>query len=238
MDRSRRDAYVIAERGDWGATILQTMPRLPRVLRSLRPTWSLASVSAIDADFLVSVGISALIWDVDGTLTHHHACKLAPGTVAHFQRLTAAPGLAHVILSNCGESRMAELATLFPDIPVVKGYRTSSGPVGRVRKGNAEVWKGAPVGELTPLRKPDPALIEMALEVLDVRDRESVAIVGDQHLTDIAAANLAGIRSIKVPTVGRDSCPPVVRALQGVDSFCFSVTEGLRRKRGRLRAQP
>ncbi|MGH7448359.1 MAG: HAD hydrolase-like protein [Longimicrobiales bacterium] len=223
------DTYIIAERGDWGSTILQTMPRLPRVLRSLRPTWSLASVCAIDADFLVSVGISALIWDVDGTLTHHHACEFAPDTMAHFQRLTEAPDLAHVILSNCGESRLADLGTLFPDIPVVKGYRTSSGPVGRVRHGSTEVWRGVPVGELTPLRKPDPALIEISLDVLAVRNRQSVAIVGDQHLTDIAAANLAGIRSIKVPTVGRNSCPPVVRALQHVDSACFHLAEAVRR---------
>jgi predicted HAD superfamily phosphohydrolase YqeG len=51
-----------------------------------------------------------------------------------------------------------------------------------------------------------------------------VALVGDQYLTDVATANLAGIRSIKVPTLGRASFPPSVRLLQRVDEWLYRLT--------------
>jgi predicted HAD superfamily phosphohydrolase YqeG len=43
-------------------------------------------------------------------------------------------------------------------------------------------------------------------------------MVGDQYFTDIAGANLAGIRSIKVPTVGRAQFPFVVRWFQRLET--------------------
>ena len=100
--------------------------------------------------------------------------------------------------------------------------------VGRIRTDDNEAWIGRPAGTLRPLRKPDPRLIGFALEALEIEDRWSVAMVGDQYLTDIAAANLAGIRSIKVPTLGWDTSPLAVRVLQRLDSALSVITGAVR----------
>jgi predicted HAD superfamily phosphohydrolase YqeG len=51
--------------------------------------------------------------------------------------------------------------------------------------------------------------------------------VGDQYLTDIAGANLAGIRSIKVPTIGRRSFPLPVRFLQWSEELLFRTVSSI-----------
>ena len=231
-------SYVILQGGDWTATIRQTLPIMPRVMVSLRPTWILPTIAAIEPDFLSLAGIRTLIWDVDGTLTHHHSCALAPEATVAFRKLLAVEGLQHVIASNCGESRFRELAAVFPGVPVVKAYRTSKGLVSRIRIDDVETWSGAPEGQLTPLRKPDPQFIREAVLALGVTDFASVAMVGDQHLTDIAAANLAGIRSIKVPTSGPASRPLMVRLLQEIDAALYLLMKRVSARPGDTDFQP
>jgi len=48
-------------------------------------------------------------------------------------------------------------------------------------------------------------------------------MVGDQDFTDVAGANLAGIRSVKVRTVRPDSFPIAVRSLHIRERFIFRV---------------
>lgn len=217
-------AFTIAPDRDWLTTIRQSLPAARRVLGSLRPTWHLPGVFAIDPPFLRTAGIRALVWDVDGTLTHRHAAELAPGVRLALDRLLAADGLRHVLLSNSSEARFAQLSEIFADVPVVKGYLSAAGPVFRVRHGTVERWSHPASGVLRTIRKPDPLLARFALEVLDISDRTAVAMVGDQYLTDVATANMAGIRSIKVPTLGPATFPPSVRLLQKVDEWLYRLT--------------
>jgi predicted HAD superfamily phosphohydrolase YqeG len=44
-------------------------------------------------------------------------------------------------------------------------------------------------------------------------------MVGDQYWTDVAGAGLAGIRSAKVPTAGRSTFPPALRAFQTIEKW-------------------
>jgi hypothetical protein len=223
-DTEEAPAFTIAADRDWLTTIRQSLPAARRVLGSLRPTWHLPGVFAIDPPFLRTAGIRALVWDVDGTLMHRHAADVAPEVRGALDRLLSADGLRHVLLSNSSEARFAQLCEIFADIPVVKGYLSASGPVFRVRHGAAERWSRPASGVLRTIRKPDPLLARFALEVLAISDRTAVAMVGDQYLTDVATANLAGIRSIKVPTLGRASFPPSVRLLQKVDEWLYRLT--------------
>jgi FMN phosphatase YigB (HAD superfamily) len=65
-------------------------------------------------------------------------------------------------------------------------------------------------------------LVEYALRQLALPHAQ-VAIVGDQYLTDIAPANLVGIRSIKVATVTPESFSAAVRVLQRVDRTMYHL---------------
>ena len=216
-------SFGVVATGDWPETIRQMLPMMPRVLLSLRPSWSLAGIEMIDVDFLAEAGLRTLIWDVDGTLTHHHSCQLAAEAVTAFRQLREVEGLQHVIASNCGEQRFVSLSEVFRDVPIVKAYRAEDGPVARIRVNDDESWSSMPRGRLIPLRKPDPRVILAAVQALGISDYSSVAMVGDQHLTDVAAANLAGIRSIKVPTTGSAERPFMVRLLQAADAAAYFV---------------
>jgi predicted HAD superfamily phosphohydrolase YqeG len=205
-------------------TVRQTLPLAFRVLRSLRPTWELAGVHVIDTAFLRASGVRGLIWDVDGTLTHCRAAEHAPEVCTALAHLLSTDELRHVVLSNCGESRFDQLGEIFPALPIVKGYVCTDGSrVYRVRERGVERWSRAARGVLRPIRKPDPSLVRFAVEVLGI-EGGAVAVVGDQYLTDIAAANLAGVRSIKVPTIAPHSFPASVRMLQRVDAWLNRLT--------------
>ena len=73
-------------------TIAQTLPRLGRVLRNLRPTWHLDSLEALDDAFVARHAIRAILWDVDGTLTTFHGPEVAP-PARRFLALCRHPGL-------------------------------------------------------------------------------------------------------------------------------------------------
>ena len=72
-----------------------------------------------------------------------------------------------------------------------------------------------------------------ALEELGVADRPAAALmVGDQYFTDIASANLAGVRSVKVPTLHRASFPAPVRWSQRLEAVLYRLKYGLPRPGG------
>jgi predicted HAD superfamily phosphohydrolase YqeG len=215
--------YTIAPDRDWRATVRLPLPALLHVLRNLRPTWEMPHLDAIDGEFLRAAGLRGLIWDVDGTLTSYHGRKIA-GAVTHvLERLMTEEGIAHAIVSNCGEERYEELAGIFPRVPLIKGYESARGPVFRMRLASVETWSSPPCGTLVPIRKPQGSLIDFARHVLDVREPAAVAVIGDQYLTDIASANLAGVRSIKVPTLRPETFPASVRVLQKIDAWAYRL---------------
>ncbi|MYA32715.1 MAG: HAD hydrolase-like protein [Gemmatimonadales bacterium] len=225
-------------------TARRLLPRLASLSRRIRPTFHLDSVNGLSAGRLRDLGVEAVLWDVDGTLMAHHAGRVDPALAAGFEDLLRAPGLRHAIVSNCQEARFAELGEIFPAIPVVLGYETGAGPAFRVRRGPRASWRGPGAaaassagggtpGELRPIRKPSRRLVRAALEELDVADRpEAALVVGDQHFTDIASANLAGVRSVKVSTLHRASFPAPVRCSQRLEAVLYRLKHGRPRPDG------
>ncbi len=215
-----------AEQPDWLLTARQAIPRLFTLIGQLRPTMHLPSVSAIDDAFLETHGIRAIIWDVDGTLLVPGALDVAPDLREPVRRLLGAPGLRHAILSNCGELRYGVLGRLFPDVPIVTAYRAAAGPLYRVLYEGHERWDPPPPlaidrsRRLRPIRKPNAEVVRFIVTYLACAPA-NVVMVGDQYFTDIAGANLAGIRSIKVPTLGRAHFPLAVRWLQRIERALF-----------------
>jgi predicted HAD superfamily phosphohydrolase YqeG len=222
----------------WMQTARRLLPRLAGLLREIRPTSHFDSVNGLSPGRLRDLGVEAVLWDVDGTLMAHHAGRVDPALAAGFEDLLGAPGLRHAIVSNCQEARFAELGEIFPAIPVVLGYETEAGAAFRVRRGRRESWRGPgaaaassdggrPPTELRPIRKPSRGLVQAALEELNVADRPAAALmVGDQYFTDIASANLAGVRSVKVPTLHRASFPAPVRWSQRLEAVLYRLRYG------------
>jgi hypothetical protein len=159
-------------------------------------------------------------------LTPRHADRLDARAQRALDVLLARADLRHAVLSNCGESRFVQLGAMLPGIPIVKGYRGEDGEIFRVRMGDEDRWTRPARGLLRSIRKPDPCLVGFPLEYLGV-PASAAAVVGDQHLTDVAAANLAGVRSVKVPTLGAEALPPVARLLQTVDAWSYQVSRWL-----------
>ncbi len=118
---------------------------------------------------------------------------------------------------------------MFPDIPIVRAYATADGVVGRILLRGSESWdpRALPADSTAParaFRKPSTELIAVALKALNADSPEKVLMVGDQYLTDIAGANLAGIRSLKVPTYAPASFPVSVRILQASERLLYRAT--------------
>jgi predicted HAD superfamily phosphohydrolase YqeG len=78
------------------------------------------------------------------------------------------------------------------------------------------------------LRKPNADLVRLAIGELGC-PAEAVVMVGDQYLTDVAGANLAGVRSVKLPNPAPRSFPWSIRFTQHLEKLLFRL---------RPRAQP
>jgi len=59
-----------------------------------------------------------------------------------------------------------------------------------------------------------------------------VAMVGDQYLTDVAGANLGGVRSIKLPTLAPGTFRRSVRLGQVVEILLYALVHGGAREQG------
>ncbi len=222
----------MSSRHDWLLTLRQTLLSVPKLWLKSTPTYHLDSVAVIDDVFVRDHGIAGMIWDVDGTLMPHHGASLSPAVRANFERLIARPDLRHVILSNCGEDRFLELGRIFPETPVLKAYRTAEGWLFRRLLGSQDDWSDADASHRVgarPIRKPSLELTEFAIRELAC-EPERVVMVGDQYFTDVVGASLAGIRSIKVPTLNRESFPLMVRWLQRLEETAHRRGTGSRRE--------
>jgi putative phosphatase len=212
------------------STFFQSFPRLPMLLRKMRPTWHLSSLSAVTPEFLAGQGIKAMIWDVDGTLTRDRGPGIEPSQEPPFRALMAAPALKHVVLSNASEERFTQLGTLFPMLTILRAYLLGEQVLYRKRHGAADTWSpeelerqlaaGAAV-----IRKPSAALVDYAVRELGVTKSE-VVMIGDQYLTDVAGANLGGVRSIKLPTFARETFRFSVRLSQRIELMLYALLYG------------
>lgn len=220
----------MAHRQSAAGTFAQSIGRMPLLIRNMRPTWSLPSLAALDAEFVSRHDIGGLIWDVDGTLTAYHLRDLHPGAETPFRALLALPGVRHAILSNADERRCAELASLFPELPVVRLYRNGETLVPRVLLGSTDSWTPeqhatmAAAGAVA-IRKPSGPLVLEAARAIGCEPARAV-MVGDQYLTDVAGANLGGVRSVKLPTCGRETFPGAIKLSQLAERAIFAVCHG------------
>ena len=75
------------------------------------------------------------------------------------------------------------------------------------------------------IRKPSGVLIDHAVAVLGLAPERCV-MVGDQYFTDVASANLGGIRSVKVDTFGKKTFPRSIRTTQKFEPIIFRLLNG------------
>jgi predicted HAD superfamily phosphohydrolase YqeG len=224
----------MGDRNGWTGTAIQAAPQLLELVRHLRPTVHVPSIASIDDAFLAHHAVSAIIWDVDGTLTPDKGRSVASDVRAVLNALGRS--VRQAILSNCDDDRLIELGTLFADMPVLKGYRLENGQVAlrRLHEGREE-WSAReegrrqtmsrPSGRVRSIRKPNADLVDLAVRSLGA-DRNGVLMVGDQYFTDIAGANMAGIRSVKVATLAPASFPLAVQVFQRVERIVYRILYG------------
>jgi len=208
-------------------TFLQVAPRLLSVVRHMRPTWHLPSLAAVDAAFVRAHTIGGIIWDVDGVLTGDRRPTLEAEAEGPFRALVAMPDLAHVVLSNAGEERYRQLGEMFPEVPILRGYTLRTETLFRRLHRGRDSWTAAELEHRLAsgarvIRKPSAALVDYAVRDLGC-EKAAVVMVGDQYLTDVAGANLGGVRSIKLPTLARGTFRWPVRLSQQLEVLLYAV---------------
>ncbi len=227
MSEARRSS--LATGSSSFTTFVQVLPHLPGLLRRMRPTWHLPALSAVDDRLIAAHRIRGLIWDVDGTLTGDRGV-LVPAAAAPFRALLAHAGLKHVVLSNAGEERFRQLSDIFPTVKLLRAYRIGQEVLYRWRLGSTDSWTSAELEQRLDsgarvIRKPSAILVDYAVRELACAKDEAV-MIGDQYLTDVAGASLAGVRSIKLPTLAPETFRLPVRVSQRVESILYAVFYG------------
>ncbi|MBL0169321.1 MAG: HAD hydrolase-like protein [Gemmatimonadaceae bacterium] len=221
----------MARRESLLGTLWQSAPRLGTVMRHMCPTWHMASLEQLSAPFLEREGIRGIIWDIDGTLTAYHDSRLHTDIETQFQTLLALPWLRHVVVSNSPESRFSQLGQMLPTVPILRVYGGGATRIRQLHQGvdsmSATERAAARGDDFHALRKPSRALVLAAVGALGCTVRE-VVMVGDQYLTDVAGAGMAGVRSIKLPTLASSSFPLSIRVAQVVERLLFLSLHGWR----------
>ena len=209
------------------ATLRQSIPRIRQLLSQLEPTYQLETVAEINAAFLERNEIRAVLWDVDGTIMSYHGKDVDPG-FPHVRAMFRDGPARHAILSNCDEARFDELGRMFPEVPLLRGYSAPRESVFRYRLREIDTHTQEDIERLLAtggrqIRKPSGELIEYGMKVLEETDPQAVLMVGDQYLTDIASANLAGTRSARVKTFRRDTFPRSIRTSQRLETLIYRL---------------
>lgn len=212
------------------STFFQTLPKLGAVLKRMRPTWHLSSLGELDAAFVARHGIQGLVWDVDGTLTGDRRPSVDPRANPAFRALLALPALKHVVLSNAGEERYVELGTVLPELTILRAYEKGEEILYRKRRGASDTWTPEEVERQIAagarvIRKPNAILVEYAVRELGL-PAAGVVMVGDQYMTDVAGANMGGIRSVKLPTMARETFRTSVRFSQRLEQGIYALLYG------------
>jgi predicted HAD superfamily phosphohydrolase YqeG len=212
------------------STFFQVAPHLLRVMRHMRPTWHQGTLTAVTPAFLRWHGLRGVIWDVDGTLTGDRRTELRPEAEAAFRMLAEDPGLRHVVLSNAGEERYRQLGTIFAGMPILRAYTLGPEILYRRLQGTDDTWTAEELAARLAagarvIRKPSAVLVDYAVRELGCTKDEAV-MIGDQYLTDVAGANLGGVRSIRLPTLARETFRPAVRLSQVLERGLYAVLYG------------
>jgi len=211
-------------------TFVQVVPRLATLVGKMRPTWRVRTLAEVTPAFLHANGVHALIWDVDGTLCGDRRRDLLPESAGPFRALLADEGLRHVILSNASEERFLQLGEMFPTLPILRGYALRGELLFRKIARGTDCWTREELAaRLTEgahvVRKPSAELVELALRELAC-GKDEAAMIGDQYLTDVAGANLGGIRSIKLPTLAPETFRRTVRLGQIAENVVYAFAHG------------
>ncbi len=196
----------------------------------MRPTWQVGSLAEVDAAFIRANGIRGLVWDVDGTLTGDRRPALDERAAGPFRALSSLEGLRHVVLSNAGEARYKELGTMFPDMPILRAYTRGDEVLYRRLQGTDDSWTADELERQLAagtrvIRKPNAILVDYAARELGL-PKSDIAMIGDQYLTDIAGANLGGVRSIRLPTLAPESFRASVKLSQRLELAIFALLYG------------
>lgn len=224
MDHNSRD--VASYRFDSLLTVRSSIGGLPRLLTALEPTMRRPSVEAVDPHFLRVHRIERIIWDLDGTLTSHGASNIHPRVRDKVACLFESAQAKHIVLSNAPPDRLRTLSAELPGVPFVKGYTSGRHVTFRTFLPGKESWTNDPSPQLRALRKPDLRLVEFATKQVGATGRDRIVLVGDQYFTDITPANLAGLLSVKVPTLDPRSFPLPARGLQLVERLLCVFLSG------------
>ena len=211
-------------------TFVQVVPRLASLVGEMRPTWRVQSLAEVTPTFLRANGVRGLIWDVDGTLCGDRRRELLPESAGPFNALLADEGLSHVILSNASEERFLQLGEMFPTLPILRGYVLHGELLFRKISRGTDCWTSEELAARLAagahvVRKPSAELVELALRELSCSKDEAV-MIGDQYLTDVAGANLAGVRSIKLPTLAPGTFRRTVRLGQIAENMVYALAHG------------
>jgi predicted HAD superfamily phosphohydrolase YqeG len=211
-------------------TFIQVAPRLASLVGKMRPTWRVRSLAEVSPEFLRTNGVRGLIWDVDGTLAGDRRRELLPESAGPFRALLADEALRHVILSNASEERFLQLGEMFPTIPILRGYALRGELLFRKLARGTDCWTAEELAARLAdgahvVRKPSAELVELAVRELACAKGE-VAMVGDQYLTDVAGANLGGVRSIKLPTLAPETFRRSVRFGQIAENLVYALVHG------------
>jgi predicted HAD superfamily phosphohydrolase YqeG len=212
------------------STFVQVAPRLVSLFGQMRPTWHLPGPGAVTPEFLRAHGLRGIIWDVDGTLTGDRQPQLFVESDAPLRTLLADTVLKHVVLSNAGEERFRQLGTMFPSVPILRAYTQDGQTLYRRLRGTSDTWTSAELEQRLAsgarvIRKPSAALVDYAVRELGCA-KDEVVMIGDQYLTDVAGANLGGVRSIKVPTLARETFRASVQFSQRLETALYAVLHG------------
>lgn len=216
-------------------TFVQVAPRLVSLVGRMRPTWHAASLAEVTPACLRARGVRGMIWDIDGTLTGDRQREVRPEAADAFAALREDPGLRHVILSNASEPRYRELGELFPGLPILRAYALRGELLFRRVLGTTDSWTAEDLAARFAagahvVRKPSAELVAYAVRELGCAADE-VVMIGDQYLTDVAGANLGGVRSIKLPTLAPETFRRTVRLGQVVEGLLYLVAHGGARTR-------
>jgi predicted HAD superfamily phosphohydrolase YqeG len=211
-------------------TFSQVVTRLPSIMRQMRPTWHVSTLGVVDAAFVAKHGIKGMIWDVDGTLTGDRQPRLVPEAEAAFHHLMAHATLRHVVLSNAGEERFTQLGGMFPMMPILRAYTLGNQVLYRKLQGTRDTWSkdelerqlaaGAAV-----IRKPNAILVDYTAKELGLA-KGDIVMIGDQYLTDVAGANLGGVRSLKLPTLAPETFRTSVKLSQRFELALYGLLHG------------
>jgi predicted HAD superfamily phosphohydrolase YqeG len=87
-------------------------------------------------------------------------------------------------------------------------------------------WDPTTDAGVTTIRKPEALLVRFALQLAGNLTLDDALMVGDQYFTDIAGANEAGVRALKVRTWQRRSFPWPVAWMQRMEAVMYRVFFG------------